>query len=81
MGYNGAMGGSKQDIDDREREKRRLRFNNRVSQCCVIVALVIGVVDLAITVLGMQDPRVVMLGLTLSVILLAIAMLQDHSNR
>lgn len=81
MGYNGAMKRQKQNIDDQERERLRREFNNHVSQFCIIAALAIGVVCLAVTVLGTQTPRFINVGLTLSVILLAIAVLQDHSKR
>ncbi len=57
------------------------RVNERISFLCRIVALVIAVVIFATTILGQDNMPFVILGLSLSVALLAIAGLQNHSKR
>ena len=76
-----AMTRRPEHIDDAERDRVRRSTNDRVSQACIAVALIICVFCFALTVLGAQDVRNVMLGVILSVILLAIALLQDRSKR
>ena len=63
------------------RREMHASFNDRISYLCKLAALVIAVVALATTVLGQEMPRFVLMGLCLSVALLAIAMLQDHHQR
>lgn len=66
---------------DRHREELRASFNDRISYLCKLAALVVAVVALATMALGQEMPRFVLMGLCLSVALLAIAMLQDHAQR
>ena len=56
-------------------------FNDRISYLCKMAALVVALVSLATIALGQELPQFVLLGLCLSVALLAIAMLQDHHQR
>ena len=63
------------------RRQMHASFNDRISYLCKLAALVIAVVALATIVLGQEMPRFVLMGLCLSVALLAIAMLQDHNQR
>lgn len=63
------------------RREMHASFNDRISYLCKLAALVIAVVALATIVLGQEMPRFVLMGLCLSVALLAIAMLQDHHQR
>lgn len=72
------MENKREDIDDQRRRDLHASFNNRISYLCKLVALVVAVVAFGSTVVGWDDPRFVILGLSLSVALLAIAMLQDH---
>lgn len=46
-----------------------------------MAALVVALVSLATIALGQELPQFVLMGLCLSVALLAIAMLQDHHQR
>ena len=66
---------------DRRREELHASFNDRISYLCKLAALVIAVVAFATIALGQELPQFVLMGLCLSVALLAIAMLQDHSQR
>lgn len=67
--------------DDEERRRQlHASFNNRVSHLCKLVALVIAIVAFATIALRQEMPQFVMMGLCLSVALLAIAMLQDHQK-
>lgn len=69
-----------QHVDELDEERRRdlqVSFNRRISHLCTLVALVISVVTFATVVLGQDNLRFVILGLSLSVALLAIALLQD----
>lgn len=63
-----------------EEERRRMQasFNNRISYLCKMAALVVALVSLATIALGQELPQFVLMGLCLSVALLALAMLQDH---
>lgn len=63
-----------------EEERRRMQasFNNRISYLCKLAALVVALVSLATIALGQELPQFVLMGLCLSVALLALAMLQDH---
>lgn len=68
------------DVDELDEERRRdlqVSFNRRISHLCTLAALVISVVTFATVVLGQDVLRFVLLGLSLSVALLAIALLQD----
>lgn len=66
---------------DERRREMHASFNNRISYLCKLVALVIAVVAFATIALGQELPRFVLMGLCLSVALLALAMLQDHHQR
>lgn len=68
------------DFDDDRRRDLHISFNNRISHLCKLAALVIAVVTFGSTVLGQDNARFVVLGLSLSVALLAIALLQDSSQ-
>ena len=65
----------------KRRREMHASFNNRISYLCKLVALVIAVVAFATIALGQELPRFVLMGLCLSVALLALAMLQDHHQR
>lgn len=66
---------------DEERQQMHASFNDRISYLCKMVALVMALVALATIALGREVPQFVMMGLCLSVALLAVAMLQDHHQR
>lgn len=66
---------------DRHRHDLHASFNDRISYLCKLVALVIALVALATMALGQELPQFVLMGLCLSVALLAIAALQDHHQR
>ena len=63
---------------EEERRQMQVSFNNRISYLCKMAALVVALVSLATIALGQELPRFVLMGLCLSVALLALAMLQDH---
>ncbi|MEF9875834.1 MAG: propionyl-CoA carboxylase subunit beta [Gordonibacter sp.] len=67
-------------VDDERRPDLHASFNHRISYLCKMAALVIAVVTFGSVVLGQDDLRFVILGLCLSVALLAIALLQDSSQ-
>lgn len=70
------------NIDEQRKHDLQMSFNDRISWLCKLAALVISVVVFATTVLGQGDLRFIVLGLSLSVALLAIALLQDsHQKR
>jgi intracellular septation protein A len=75
------MADSRKHMDDAERERVRLATNARISRLCIGAALVICVFSLGVLILGSQDPRFVMVGVTIAIILLAIALLQDNARR
>ncbi|WP_080802944.1 propionyl-CoA carboxylase subunit beta [Arabiibacter massiliensis] len=66
---------------EERRREMHASFNDRISYLCKLVALVIALVSFATIALGQELPRFVLMGLCLSVALLAIAMLQDHHQR
>lgn len=66
---------------DEERQQMHASFNDRISYLCKMAALVVALVSLATIALGQELPQFVLMGLCLSVALLAIAMLQDHHQR
>lgn len=66
---------------DDERRQMHASFNDRISYLCKMAALVVALVSLATIALGQELPQFVLMGLCLSVALLAIAMLQDHHQR
>lgn len=68
------------DFDDERRYDLQCSFNNRISYLCKLAALVIAVITFGSVVLGQDDLRFVILGLCLSIALLAIALLQDASQ-
>lgn len=63
---------------EEERRQMQASFNNRISYLCKMAALVVALVSLATIALGQELPQFVLMGLCLSVALLALAMLQDH---
>ena len=65
------------ELDEERRRDLHASFNRRISYLCKLAALVIAVVFATIAV-GQEAPKFVLMGLCLSVALLAIAMLQDH---
>lgn len=68
------------DSSDESKEELRDSLNNRISYLCRLAALIIAVVIFATTILGQDNAGFVILGLSLSVALLAIAGLQQHSK-
>ncbi|MGI6105910.1 MAG: hypothetical protein ACOYD7_06970 [Raoultibacter sp.] len=62
----------------RSKEELSESLNSRISYLCLLVALIIAVVTFATTILGEDNERFVILGLSLSVALVAIAGLQNH---
>lgn len=66
------------DLDEEHRRALHASFNRRISYLCKLAALVIAVVTLATIAVGKEALQFVLMGLGLSVALLAIAMLQDH---
>ena len=68
------------DFDEERRRDLHHSFNHRISYLCKMAALIIAVVTFGSTVLGQDNARFVVLGLSLSVALLAIALLQDSSQ-
>ena len=56
-------------------------FHDRISSLCNLAARVVALASLATIALGQELPQFVLMGLCLSVALLAIAMLQDHHQR
>ena len=66
---------------EERRREMHASFNDRISHLCKLVALVIALVAFATIALGRELPQFVLMGLCLSVALLAIAMLQDHHQR
>ena len=69
---------TKDELDEERRRALHASFNRRISYLCKLAALVIAVVAFATIALGQEVPVFVLMGLCLSVALLAIAMLQDH---
>lgn len=69
------------EIDESQRKDLHESFNNRISNLCRLAALVIAVVIFATTILGQSVEGFVILGLSLSIALLAIASLQDPSHK
>ena len=69
------------EIDEEKRKDLHESFNNRISYVCKLVALVIAVVAFGSIILGHDDLTFVLLGLCVSIALLAIASLQDNSGK
>ena len=82
--YNQRMVKNLDDIplnqNDEQRSKEELNdsLNKRISYLCRLVALIIAVVTFATTIIGEDNTRFVILGLSLALALLAIAGLQSH---
>ena len=68
-------------LSDERRREMHASFNNRISYLCKLAALVIAIVAFATIALGQELLEFVLMGLCLSVALLALAMLQDHHQR
>ena len=66
------------ELDEERRRDLHASFNRRISYLCKLASLVIAVVAFATIAVGQEAPKFVLMGLCLSVALLAIAMLQDH---
>lgn len=69
------------EIDEEKRKDLHESFNNRISYICKLVALVIAVVAFGSVILGQDDKTFVILGLCVSVALLAIAAMQDNHGK
>ena len=69
------------EIDESQRKDLHESFNNRISSLCKLAALVISVVVFTTVILGQEIESFVILGLSLSVALLAIASLQDSNHK
>lgn len=76
-----AMVKKREDIDEQQRRDLQASFNNRISYLCKLAALVIAVMAFGSAVLNHDDPHFVILGLSLAIVLLAIALLQDARQR
>lgn len=68
-------------LTDDQRRQMHASFNDRVSYLCKLAALIMALVAFATMALGQELPRFVLMGLCLSVALLAIASLQDYHQR
>lgn len=66
---------------DEERCKMHASLNGRISYLCKMAALIIALISLATLALGQAVPQLVIMGLCLSVALLAISSLQDYHQR
>lgn len=75
------MGTKHENIDEEQRRDLHASFNDRISHLCKLVALILAVVTFGSTVLGQENLHFVILGLSLAVALLAIALLQDATQR
>lgn len=62
------------------KDELRTSLNERISQLCQLVALVIAGVAFTSLIIGQDDPTFVLMGLCLSVILLAIAGMNNRAN-
>lgn len=71
---------SKEKPTVEQRVKLRERFNAHVSSVLKVAALLISVVALASVVIDVENPKNVLLGLCLSVILICLATLEDHRS-
>ena len=69
------------DVAAPARPAKRPRREAPTDYLCKMAALVVALVSLATIALGQELPQFVLMGLCLSVALLAIAMLQDHHQR
>ncbi len=68
-------------IEDEERRRLQRSFNRRISHLCILVALVICVIALATLVIDVANMQFVMVGIVVSIILLAVALLQELNDR
>lgn len=84
--YNRCMDEKKTDtsksLDGKDSSKENLRdsLNKRISYLCCLAALVLAVLTFATTIIGQDDMVFIVLGLSLSIALLAIAGLQNYKR-
>lgn len=70
------------NVDAQQKEKLQKSANNVISYVCKLAALVICVIIFASTIVDNIDVKFVILGLSLSIALVVIALLQDlHHKR
>lgn len=62
------------------KEKLRESLNARISYLCCLAALVLAVLTFATTIIGQDNMVFIVLGLSLSIALLAIAGLQNYKR-
>lgn len=67
-------------LEEDDHEELGARFNGRISYICTLSALVIGIVVLATAAVGDLDLYRAILGLACSVVLLALADLQQYRD-
>ena len=68
-------------VEDDEREQLAQSFNSRISTVCKFGALIISVVTFVTTILNRSNTYFVVLGLSLAVALLALALLEDSRGK
>ncbi|MEG2557960.1 MAG: hypothetical protein RSA14_05905, partial [Raoultibacter sp.] len=68
-------------VEDDEREQLAQSFNSRISTVCKFGALIISVVTFVTTILNQSNTYFVVLGLSLAVALLALALLEDSRGK
>lgn len=73
-----AMKRSDEKSSEEERKKLRETFNLKISHILKVAALLISVIAFASLIIGVENPKNVLLGLCLALILLCLATLQDH---
>ena len=66
------------DEGESSQDKLRRSLNDRISNLCLLAALVIAVLSFATTIIGQDNMVFIVLGLSLAIALLAIAGLQNH---
>lgn len=69
-----------EETSEEMKDELRTSLNERISQLCQLVALVIAGVAFTSLIIGQDDLTFVLLGLCLSVILLAIAGMNNRAN-
>lgn len=66
--------------EDSSKDKLRDSLNDRISYLCRLAALVLAVLTFATTIIGQDSMVFIVLGLSLSIALLAIAGLQNSKR-